>query len=272
MTTEPVVIYNLTKRIVYNRVPKTGSRVVEELLSSMSKRHHYTYIQSNSYLDFKPSEIKLQEQISQLQAKKAPWLFDRHIYFFHFPNENSTTEAPLYVNIIRDPIDRCISWYYFIRFEHPRNMSEGRRSKSFDACLEEKLDECTEFYEPPYRCLQIPFICGQDPICVNNSREALQKAKRNVVKKYAVVGLTEDMRSFVRVIEKVVPHFFKRALQVYDKYGAKNQLRYSNSKHKTHSLYSSMKMEKFMSLEIEFYKFVRDYFYRRYKHILGTFN
>jgi len=38
---------------------------------------------------------------------------------------------PVYVNIVRDPIDRLESWYYYRRFQegHERQMSDADRNR-----------------------------------------------------------------------------------------------------------------------------------------------
>lgn len=40
---------------------------------------------------------------------------------------------------------------------------------------------------------------------------ALQEAKKNLVEKYLLVGITEDITSFISVLETVLPEFFKGA-------------------------------------------------------------
>ena len=256
--------------IIFNRVPKTGTRVFHELIWRLARDHHFNFTVSQTYVRFKVTKEELMQQIAELQIKKRPFLFDRHIYFFKLPKSSNSKETVKYINIVRDPIDRCASWYYFIRFEQPREMPSERRNRTFDSCLEQGLEECTNPYIAPYRCLQIPFFCGHDEVCVTKSREALEKAKQNVDKEYAVVGLTEDTRSFFQVIQQKIPSFFGGVVDMYDEYGKESRQRLSNPKHKLLSLQSTIRMEDIMALEIEFYKYVRNLFYRRHKHLLTS--
>lgn len=48
-----------------------------------------------------------------------------------------------------------------------------------------------------------------------NTDYALQKAKENVERNYAVVGVLEDLNTTLTVLEHYVPRFFKGAKAVY---------------------------------------------------------
>ena len=48
-----------------------------------------------------------------------------------------------------------------------------------------------------------------------NTEFALRKAKENVEKHYAVVGVLEEMNKTLTVLEHYVPRFFKGARDVY---------------------------------------------------------
>ena len=37
----------------------------------------------------------------------------KHMYFINFEDYNRSN--PIYINIVRDPIDRIVSWFYYIR-------------------------------------------------------------------------------------------------------------------------------------------------------------
>ena len=51
-----------------------------------------------------------------------------------------------------------------------------------------------------------------EPECeIFGSRQALEIAKRNVEKYYAVVGVLEKMQESLEVLENYVPAFFKNA-------------------------------------------------------------
>ena len=43
----------------------------------------------------------------------TPYSFTKHMNFLDFEEFNKTN--PIYINIVRNPIERVISWYYYIR-------------------------------------------------------------------------------------------------------------------------------------------------------------
>jgi len=58
---------------------------------------------------------------------------------------------------------------------------------------------------------QVNYFCGFGPACspVAGSAARLARAKRNVERHYAVVGVLEDMQSTATALEAYLPRFFK---------------------------------------------------------------
>lgn len=53
-------------------------------------------------------------------------------------------------------------------------------------------------------------------MCRNGgSRWALEQAKYNLVNKYLLVGVTEELEDFIMVLEAALPRFFKGATELY---------------------------------------------------------
>jgi dermatan/chondrotin sulfate uronyl 2-O-sulfotransferase UST len=53
-------------------------------------------------------------------------------------------------------------------------------------------------------------FCGHDPFCAEfNSKRALLRAKENVERHYAVVGVIEEVNKTLAVLEDVLPDVFK---------------------------------------------------------------
>ena len=50
---------------------------------------------------------------------------------------------------------------------------------------------------------------------VPGSRWALEQAKHNLLNKYLVVGITEDLGDFIAMLEVILPRFFKGASDLY---------------------------------------------------------
>ena len=155
--------------------------------------------------------------------------------------------------MVRKPVQRFLSEYYFHRFEHPKKMPRAVRNRTFDDCVLNNYTEC----QTRAAFVIIPFFCGQEPMCTEPSRAALEKAKYNVDKFYGVVGLTEDLLTSFALFEQTAPHFFKNMTLV-----AARHLDSLKSKFKTHKKPqpsdSALEiMDSRLALENEFYNFVK---------------
>ena len=51
------------------------------------------------------------------------------------------------------------------------------------------------------------------------SKSALHRAKRNLIKHYAVVGTLDQIRDYMGVLQCLMPHMFDGALDIYDRLG-----------------------------------------------------
>ena len=58
----------------------------------------------------------------------------------------------------------------------------------------------------------VPYFCGQDPRCRQRNSWAVTKAKENIEKYYAAVGLTEELPASLALFETLMPRFFNGAI------------------------------------------------------------
>lgn len=92
---------------------------------------------------------------------------------------------PIYINLVRKPLDRLVSYYYFLRYgdnfrpnlvrkkagdkmvrlvlfsDDKNNLIINSSLQTFDECVEKKQPDC----DPKNMWLQIPFFCGHAAEC-----------------------------------------------------------------------------------------------------------
>jgi dermatan/chondrotin sulfate uronyl 2-O-sulfotransferase UST len=95
------------------------------------------------------------------------------------------------------------------------------------------------------------------------SDTALEMAKTNVEKHYAVVGVLERMQESLQVLENYVPFYFKNARQVYKEYMAERHMNKNAIKPKIPA-YIMNQMAANFTQELEFYDFCKQRLYRQY--------
>nr|CAG4650256.1 EOG090X088H [Sida crystallina] len=243
--------------VVYNRVPKTGSTSFVGLAYELCSRNKFNVlhfnISKNAHLMSLSDQLRFVWNVSNWNTKK-PSFYHGHAAFIDFTKFG--VSSPMYINLIRQPLERLISYYYFLRFgddfrPHIIRKKQGDKM-TFDQCVKEGKPEC----DPNNLWLQVPFFCGQHADCwLPGNPWALEEAKRNLVDKYLVVGVTEQMEEFVAVLEAALPGFFKGALNLY-RQGSKSHLRKTNKKisPKAETL-ATFKNSTVWILEDQFYQF-----------------
>ena len=293
-----------TNTVFYNRVPKCGSTTMNELFNlnavdqaSNSKNpkartKRYEIINSmpvggrhiletdEEKSDFTKEFLRLAEDRKQQNRKL---LFIRHLYFKDF-----TEHQPIYINLIRNPVDQWISTYYFNRFgfkkkgdadseqateKQIKNMMswgaiESREEFYYDlqTCIAKKTKRCQKVYSE-----MIPYFCGHELWCHNGNQRAYDKAVENIVKNFAAVGILEDLPSSLRYFEQVTPAgHFANLTKVYEGLQAADKMKNLSEKSKTnHQHTESIEVRDYLAsklqFEIKLYNFVRQLLYTRLK-------
>ncbi|XP_050351581.1 heparan sulfate 2-O-sulfotransferase pipe [Nymphalis io] len=218
--------------LFFNRVPKVGSQTFMELLRRLAIRNQFGFhrdaVQRVETIRLAPADQQV--LASLVSAHTPPASYIKHVCYTNFTRYGFP--SPIYVNVVRDPVERVISWYYYVRA--PWYYVERKRAfpdlplpdpawlkKDFETCVLSGDRECRYLEGETHEGIgdhrrQTLFFCGHDPQCTPfNSLEALQRAKRVVEQQYAVVGVLEDMNSTLTAMERYIPRFFRGALQMY---------------------------------------------------------
>ncbi|KAK7495797.1 hypothetical protein BaRGS_00013017 [Batillaria attramentaria] len=220
-------------------------------------------------------QMRFLNNITSWQEKK-PALYHGHMAFIDY-TKFGVKRKPVYINLIRDPLDRLVSFYYFTRngddIRPTREKMRERTQETFDECVERDGEDC----DPVNLWLQIPYFCGHISECwVPGSEWALNKAKQNVLRYYLLVGITEEMEDFIIVLETVLPRFFRGASQLYRnesvtgltpiQLAAENQARTTCEKTSQKlqpkpETVAKIQESHIWKMENDFYEFVRDHFH-----------
>ena len=255
--------------LIYNRIPKTASTSMMGITYDLCKNNGFNVIHinttKNSHIMSLDDQRRLVMNVTQWKSR-LPALYHGHIGYVDF-NKFSVNTHPIYINMVRDPIDRLVSYYYFLRYGDDFRPQVARKRKgnkvTFDECVLRKEKDC----DPVNMWIQIPFFCGQSAECwVPGSEFAFEQAKYNLLNKYLLVGVTEQMRDFVALLELTLPRFFEGATNAYDK-GVKSHLRRTYNKlPPLQSTIDKLKSSQIWKMEQAFYNFALAQFNFQFKN------
>jgi len=243
--------------LVYNRVPKCGSQTLSMLINQLSRRNGFlskAVFQVGETPERSPSEQRAFMAELEGYAKDQKVLFTRHQYFINF-DTIGWKDQPLYMNLIRDPVDRFVSFYYFSRYGNKRAQDAGRSkqqvpndlvNESIDDCITRRRRECIE---PIWHT--VPYICGNDKICMKRHEASVQQAKQNIDSKYIVVGILEQLNATLKVLEAILPDFFAGAVAQLD--AIRNDTYTVNKKKLSDAAREYLQQDTSLSLEYDLY-------------------
>lgn len=199
--------------VVYNRVPKTGSTSFVNVAYDLCKRNKFhtlhVNVTGNNHVLSLANQYKIVQNITHWDNMK-PAVYHGHFAFIDFAKFSA--RKPLFINIVRKPLDRLISYYYFLRYGDNYRPYLIRKkhgdTMTFDECFLKNQADC----DPNNMWLQIPFFCGHSVECWKPGNSwALEEAKKNLINNYLLVGVTDELNDFVNILEQTIPRIFKGA-------------------------------------------------------------
>ena len=207
--------------LIYNRVPKTGSTSLMSVLYALHMGNEfnlaYVNVSTKNHIFSFMNKFRFARNIS-LWYSFHPALFHGHFPYINFSPMGF--RQPIYINVIREPLERFVSHYYFVRYGDTFLPDKVRRNQgdttTFDDCVKQNSAHChaTKLW------LQIPYFCGCENYCWEPGNEkALKRAKENIINSYFLVGTTKNLSKFVEMMESLLPLFFRGATHLFSKNG-----------------------------------------------------
>ncbi|XP_037827174.1 heparan sulfate 2-O-sulfotransferase pipe-like [Lucilia sericata] len=268
--------------IFFNRCAKVGSEALLELIDVLENfnegltlerdgLHEPTKRQFNNI-----EQRELAERISEL-TDGSIWI--QHVNWIDF--EEFDLPKPIYINMVRDPVERVISWYFYARgayknaIEYNKAPNKPMRpvswyKKDFNHCVRSGDPECqyvpfsVKDYVGNFK-RQSLFFCGHHDDCIPfNSPAAVQMAKEHVERDYAVVGTWEETNITLTVFEKYIPKFFNGAKLLFELNMDKVTNRNKNKRKPKIDADVKEMIRKNFTHEYEFYYFCKQRLYKQY--------
>ncbi|XP_078602244.1 uronyl 2-sulfotransferase-like [Branchiostoma floridae x Branchiostoma japonicum] len=264
--------YSRVSKLFYNRLPKCGSRAMKVLIAQLQEKNHFKFF-SAANLHAKALHGEDLLRFAQMMDKlPTPSIYEKHTYFVDFPL--MAAKQPLYINLVRDPIERRVSAYYYLRYGRHGNefadilklrRTEEQRNQTLDYCVANNLHECSA--SEPNSFMLTQYFCGQSTICTKPSQVAVEVAKENIRRHYAVVGVLEEFRSFLKVLEVVMPQFFRGAVSEWEHIES-SQVPYQKTRNKIPPSKKTIQiLKQRLSLDYQVYDFIRERFHFQKKQL-----
>lgn len=108
--------------LFFNRIPKAGSFTVMVLLKALSVANNFTFVKDREELRMRYGEA-VQIPSGQRELYGATFnrgltrdaVYNKHTAFMDFAELDPAWKNPIYMNFVREPVDRYISWYYYTK-------------------------------------------------------------------------------------------------------------------------------------------------------------
>ncbi|CAH1797814.1 unnamed protein product, partial [Owenia fusiformis] len=218
--------------IIYSKMPKCGSTTLYTIFKNM--RHSSKHFITKKVVTPKPEALQTIESkrkyISTKILPRRPYIFIGHLSFLDFIELGY--KQPLYIDVVRDPIDRWLSLYHYKRESSWRlKLTPNEIKQPLEECLKIWINqtgcsgmslrataECLK--TQPYKGCRDEQIVSTYPLWfsgqyINSSLVSVQRAKTNIEKYYTFIGITERFDETVKAMETILPSFTNELSKAY---------------------------------------------------------
>lgn len=244
--------------VLYNAVPKTGSRTFEYLVRefAVTKNPELTPI---AFPESLTNDVK---QLEEFLLNLNSGSFVRG----HFPFTNITRQdgvKVVYINSLRNPVERLISNYYYDIYGDGSTFTQRKsdvqyHEETIDECIEKKGNSFNYVYQY-YKRQTFYIFCGNHPSWKEYNRETLERAKR-VLDNYLIVGEIEEFRKIVAMIQVLLPDYFRNLTSALQAVNARRSRQFHTSKKIPPKNTTIAFLKEDLKLEIEFYEYAMNRF------------
>ncbi|KAK5644393.1 hypothetical protein RI129_005693 [Pyrocoelia pectoralis] len=231
--------------ILLNLIPKCGGEVLVLILQRLQGWKNFKHVRLKQ--DYKKKFLTRAQQekvirtVNGITGKHAvPLSFDRHMHFINFTSFGR--QSPTFISLIREPLDLVLS-----RIKNKLNTS------SILQCIQKMNGNCLNL---DLHHFPVSYLCGYERQCrLPNSSWALKTAQTNVERHYPVLGILEEIKMTLSVMELKLPYFFKKLPNIdYDTFIEQYNLTKERKVNKDLEDYLRSKL----AMEYKFYEWARN--------------
>ena len=137
--------------MIFNQVPKTGSENMIRLIDILSIQNDYKNLSSDPELQGSPrfdsswEKLYYVNMMNFYRINKSKIVYKKYMNFLNFEEFNKTN--PIYVSMVRNPVERIISWYYYHRqiwyiIDMESDFPPKYYKESFEDCVLNQREPC----------------------------------------------------------------------------------------------------------------------------------
>jgi len=195
--------------LVYNRIPKAGSTTLMTLAKQLSVENHFTMLTPEPYFNH---DKLLRSIFKAIQSEKRTLIVNH----FFFP-ELLYNDHVSYMNMMRDPVNRTVSDFYYLRSKRRGKLAATYIDQHGDIDIDECYFGKTE-YSPICEIAanyQTSFFCGMEGHPCHNDVQMKEALGLENIKQHYRVGIEERYEETLEMLELSYPSFFKGISSMY---------------------------------------------------------
>jgi hypothetical protein len=179
---------NNAKTAIFLHIPKTAGSTLHTILTKQYAKDELLHLRGNPHIESAIEQFKHMPSEDKARIRLLTGHFEYGIHQY-------LPQAATYFTLLRDPVDRVISYYYFILRtpEHPRYEEMTRNNIGVETFVRDILTDNNQT-----RMLAGAWMSSDEPC----TEETLQKAKEHMQKHFAVVGLTSEFDATLFLLKK----------------------------------------------------------------------